>query len=384
MPRHPQIDPLADELGGSVYSALASRVASLEGEVYPLHIGDTWMEPDPELAPASLGAGGDVRPHRYSDPRGVRSLLGALVDKVRTRNRIAVEGTGNVLVTTGATGALYAAAAASLSRGDEVLVLAPYWPLIRGIVACARAVPVEVPILHRRVDAVAMREALEDRVSSRTAALYVNTPCNPSGWVLDSDVLAAVADFARAHDLWVFADEVYEDYAYLADHISVAAVAPERTLTAFSFSKAYGMAGHRCGYLVGPVGAVSAARRIITYVWYSTPTPSQLLAERALAHGHGWLERARKAYLEVGTMAADRLGLPRPEGSTFLFLDVAHLLDDRGLLGFLDDCLDDNLVLAPGSSFGAFYSTWVRVCYTCVEPERVMRGVDRLAQRLGV
>jgi aspartate/methionine/tyrosine aminotransferase len=144
------------------------------------------------------------------------------------------------------------------------------------------------------------------------------------------------------------------------------------------------MAGYRCGYLAGPRDAVAAARRIATYVWYSVPTPSQLLAVRALDHGDRWLDHARESYRDTGNRAADLLGLPRPEGGTFLFVDVASQLDDRGLLGFLEDCLDENLVLAPGSSFGADYGSWVRVCFSCVPPEVVIRGVEKLAKRIGV
>ena len=80
--------------------------------------------------------------------------------------------------------------------------------------------------------------------------------------------------------------------------------------------------------------------------------------------------------------AADRLGVPRPEGSTFLFLDTADRLDDRGLMGFLEDCADRGLFLAPGPSFGP-YPTHVRICFTCAPPDVVARGVDVLAEMLG-
>jgi DNA-binding transcriptional MocR family regulator len=104
---------------------------------------------------------------------------------------------------------------------------------------------------------------------------------------------------------------------------------------------------------------------------------------RALVDGGEWIERARHAYREVGNLAADRLGVARPDGGTFLFVDVGHRLDRRGLVGFLEDCLEDNLILAPGTSFGASYATWVRICFTCAAPDLVLRGVDRLATRIG-
>jgi aspartate/methionine/tyrosine aminotransferase len=384
MPRHPELDSVADRLGGSVFSALAPRIAALEGEVYPLHIGDTWMDPDPELDWRNLDPAAEPRPHLYCDPGGIAGLRARLVDKVRVRNGIPITGRDGLIVTAGATGALMSVASACVSDGDEVLLLAPYWPLIRGIVVAAGGTPVEVPVLtDPDLDAGSLRRALDTLCSERTVAVYISTPSNPTGRVLPLALLETVVEAARQHDLWILSDEVYEDYAYSGGHLSIGALAPERTATAFSFSKAYGMSGYRCGYLVGPPTLVEGARRVVTHLWYSTPTPSQQLALRALDVGSRWVERARAAYREAGERAAARLRLPPPEGSQFLFLDVARWLDERGLLGFLEDCLDDNLVLAPGTSFGPSYGSWVRLCFTCSPPDVVARGVEILAHHIG-
>lgn len=384
MPRHPRLDPTFDRLGGSVFSDLAVRIASLTGEIYPLHIGDTWMEPDPSVSWRSLDDDAAPRPHRYCDPHGVGPLLDRLVEKVSTVNRIPVGGPDSILVTAGATGALTVAARSSISAGDEVLVLAPFWPLIRGIVISSGGTPVEVPFLTANQEPTSLAEALERRVTSRTAAVYVSSPSNPTGRVLGRDQLEAVIDVARRHDLWIWSDEVYENYAYVGRHHSIGSMAPERTASMFSFSKAYGMAGYRCGYLVAPAPLLAAARKVATHAWYSVPTPSQVLAVRALDRAAGWLERARESYRRVGNEAAARLGVAVPQGGQFLFIDVAEHLDERGLRGFLEDCLDDRLILAPGTSFGRDYGSWVRLCFSCVEPDVTLRGVDLLAKRLGV
>ena len=85
---------------------------------------------------------------------------------------------------------------------------------------------------------------------------------------------------------------------------------------------------------------------------------------------------------QVLTVVAARLGVDPPEGGTFLFLDVAEHLDDSGLEGFMHRCMDHNLVLAPGSSCGSAYGTYVRVCFTSAPPDVVARGVDVLARLL--
>ncbi|RPH54125.1 aminotransferase class I/II-fold pyridoxal phosphate-dependent enzyme, partial [bacterium] len=149
------------------------------------------------------------------------------------------------------------------------------------------------------------------------------------------------------------------------------------------FSKAYGMAGNRCGYVIGPAEAVTELRKIGMHSFYSTPTASQIAALRVLdGPGDAWVAHARGIYKTVGDRVAARLGLEGPAGSTFLFFDVAEHLDETGLGGFLERCVDRGLFLAPGPSFGP-YPTHVRLCFTAAPPDVVERGVEALAELLG-
>ncbi len=164
----------------------------------------------------------------------------------------------------------------------------------------------------------------------------------------------------------------------------VAAVAPDRTFSVYSFSKTYGMAGNRCGYIVGPsVALMRSVRKATVHHFYSACTASQLAALSVLQQGQGWLDKAVSSYREAGYAAADRLGVSRPEGGTFLFINVADQIDERGLHGFLVDCIDRGLILAPGASCGAAYADHVRVCFTSAPPDVVARGVEVLADLLG-
>jgi N-succinyldiaminopimelate aminotransferase len=284
---------------------------------------------------------------------------------------------------TGATGALGAVAGALLAPGDQVLILAPHWPLIAGIVRSFHATPVAVPYLGEVTDLEGAVEAVASRRTPATVALYLSTPNNPTGRVIPRDQLEALAEWARAEGLWLIADEVYEDYCYRGEHVYLRALAPERTFAAYSFSKAYGMAGNRVGYAVGPAAAMAEVRKVSTHTFYSAPTAGQVAALRVLeGRGAAWLAASRERYRDLGAAAARRLGVPAPDGSAFLFLDVADRLDERGLLGFLEDCGERGLFLAPGPSFGP-YPTHVRLCFTAAEPEVVARGVEVLAGMLG-
>ena len=382
MPRHPGFSPSVQDIAGAVYSALAHRLASFRGEVYPLHVGDTWMEPAEGCRMEDVTVVENPGMHRYAAPQGMPALIDALVERVRQRTGVPTE-RENVLVATGATGALGAVAGAIVAPGDEVLLLAPHWPLITGIVQSFHGVPVDVPFFGRADSPETAVEAVRERRTDRTIALYLNTPSNPTGRTIPRSWIEALVEWARREDLWIIADEVYEDYVYEGEHTYTRPLAPERTFAAHSFSKAYGMAGNRCGYVIGPAAAVAELRKIGLHSFYSTPTAAQIAAVRVLGSvGDAWVTRAREQYIATGTRAAARLGLAAPQGSTFLFFDVAPHLDETGLGGFLERCVDRGLFLSPGPSFGP-YPTHVRLCFTAAPPDVIDRGVEALAPLLG-
>ena len=352
------------------------------GPLFPLHVGDTWMEPAPGARLEDLREADFPGLHRYGPTGGIAPLVDAIARKLREQNGLAVE-REQVLVTAGATSGLACAVSALCDPGEEVLICAPFWPLIRGIVRAQRGTPVEVPFFDRVATAAEAVAALDARVTPRTVAVYFSNPSNPSGRVLAPDQVEALAGWARARDRGILSDEVYEEFVYRGEHVSTARFAPERTLSAFSFSKTYGMAGNRVGYLAGPAAAIAEAHKVSVHSAYHAPTAAQLAALRALEGGAEWVKGARESYARVGREAAALLGLPAPEGSCFLFVDAAARLDERGLPGFLADCFADGVVVAPGASAGEAYGSWVRLCYTVLPPDAALEGVQRLARRLG-
>lgn len=365
-----------------MFSFLAHRLATYKGEVYPLHVGDTWLEPASGCRMQDLTVEEYGGMHRYAPPHGWPALLDAVVERARARNGVRTE-RDNVLIGAGATGSLHAVMGAILEPGEEVLILAPYWPLIPGIVRCNRGRPVAVPFLGVADSPESAVEVVRQRRTPATVAVYLSTPNNPTGRVIPKSWIEALVEWASREDLWVVSDEVYEDYVFSGKHTYARSLAPDRTFSAHSFSKAFGMAGNRCGYVLGPEELMSEVRKVSTHAYYSAPTAAQIAACRALdGRGDAWVERVRPEYESLGLMAAERLGLDPPEGSTFLFFDVADRLDSRGLEGFLEDCVDHGLFVAPGSSFGP-YPTHVRMCFTAMLPDAMERGIETLASILG-
>jgi len=382
MPKYPNRAEAARAIRASVFRSPSFELARRAEEFFPFHVGDTWMEPPAGCRMQDLREEDHPGLHRYAPPKGIPSLIAAIAERHGARTRRSI-GPGNVLVSAGATGGLASVLGALLSPSDEVLLLAPFWPLIDGIVRAFRGVPVAVPLIGAVNSPESAVEAVAGKRTDRTVALYVSTPNNPSGRVLPRAWLEALVDWAVRHGLWVLADEVYEDFVYDGGHTYAGTLAPERTFSVHSFSKAYGMAGNRCGFVVGPADAMADVESVSTHLVYNATTASQIAALRALEPpGQAWLERARSLYAGLGREAAAILGVDPPQGSTFLFLDVRDRIDHRGLDGVLEECARRGVSVAPGPSFGP-YPTHIRVCFTAADPERVRRGMRILAEVLG-
>lgn len=390
MATFPRLARAADRLPLSIYARLYERLARFSGDVIPLSVGDTYLlpaaearlcaQPWPEIAARELYA--------YAPPAGWPPLVEAILAKLARRNQIDV-GPAGVQVTCGATHALSCAVGAVLDPGDELILLTPHWPLIRGIAQSRSAVPVEVPFTLPLAEDPARDPVavLEAAVTPRTAAIYVSSPNNPDGVVLDDRMLAAVIAVARRHELWILSDEVYEEYVYDAPHRSIAALpgAADRTITVFSFSKSYAQAGLRVGYAVGPEPVVAALRKMANHSVYNVPQAMQRAAHAAITGGDAFLAGARARYREARDLAHGRLRAPSrlPAGSTYLFLDLRAYAEGGDCMGVLERIAEAGVLLAPGSAFGEMYAGFARLCFTAADPDRLVVGIDRINRVLG-
>lgn len=383
MPGFGRVADTTSSLTAYVFTSLRSRISAHEGPLHRLHIGDTWREPVASARCEGLDSATHPMLMTYAPVHGIPALLSSISDKVERRTGVRVP-RDQIQVVPGATGGLSAICQGLFNPGDEVLLPAPFWPLIRGVISSCGARPIQVPFYDRLGDESFDPEAeLERAITDRTAAIYLNSPHNPTGVILDDEVARAIARVAARHDLWVLSDEVYEDIYFGSQPPVPLWARPEfreRTLAIHSLSKGHGMAGSRVGYVHGPEIAMRAVRAVQTFQSYCASKPMQLAASRALADGDLWLEEARELYGAASRHAADSLGLPHPAGGTFLFFDATPWLgDDVSSLPFLERCVDAGVVLTPGGASGDDYESWVRLCFTCVSPDELATALTKLA-----
>jgi aspartate/methionine/tyrosine aminotransferase len=373
-------------------AAIAARRA-VGGDLIPLHIGDTHRSPPQTARIEHAIADAPIETlYAYGATAGLPELREAIATYARERGRGHPNASeAHVLLGVGATHALSCVARALLDTDDEVLLASPYWPLTHGIITQTGARAVEVPLteaLYRdpNADACALLAAA---ATPRTRAIYVISPNNPDGKVLSRHHAEQIARFAVERDLWVFSDEVYADYVYDGEALSLAALPgmADRTLTAFSFSKSHALAGARVGYVIGPPAVVAAARKVSVHTAFNVPVAMQRVALLALRDGDAWIASARADYRKARDETAHALEGSAArfwlaEGGVYLFLDFAELLEGRPLKRLMELAIERGVLLAPGESCGAAHASWARLCFTSVPLPRVLDGVARLREAM--
>ncbi len=362
------------------------RRAELGQTVQALHIGDTYHQLPSQLTepvPNEERLFGTML-NRYGDTMGEAPLRTILLDKVRSSNHLPADGIDCVQISNGATGALSSGFSRMLEPGAEILTLTPYWTILRIVADHTNVNLVEVPFFDKMLeDGFNPVKQLEKYITSRTAAIYLNTPSNPTGMLLNREILEQIASFAIDNDLWVFADEAYEDFIWNGDdHVSIGSLPDmfERTITVFTFSKCFGASGLRVGYTVGAPPVIAELNRGVVGGYYEVGRYDQLMAWRGMLRFDEAIQPIRDSYRETWHWMNDNLKLEMlPSVGGFYYF--VKLPTDWKLLSSTEKVnrlLDIGVVLSPGESFGDVYGEWARLCFTVVSPGEMKDAVSKL------
>lgn len=285
----------------------------------------------------------------------------------------------NAIATVGATEALFVALSTILEPGDEVIVPTPAFSLYGSIASLlgARVVELDTEPAGYQVDPAALGRA----VTSRTKAVVLCSPNNPTGCVLDDASLSAVAAAARDHDLFVVCDDVYRLLSYDGEAPSFAPAHPEladRTLVVGSLSKPWAMTGWRMGWLLGPSRVMGQAAKVHQFAVSSIPAFVQHAGVEALGTD---VDQMRESYHRRRDRVVEALGqmglpTPRPRGAFYAFPDVREF----GLTSeeFCERAIREaGVALVPGTFFGG--EGHVRLSYAC-DDHTLAEGLARLAR----
>ena len=322
----------------------------------------------------------------YTPHSGLRNLREAIAARQRRFTGMTVDPESGIIVSAGATGAMYCSFMALLDPGDEVILFEPFYGYHVATLRAVEAVPVFVPLCPP--DWAFTMEQLEAVVSPKTRAILVNTPANPSGKVFTRDELEQLAAFAGRHDLFVFTDEMYEHFVFDGqEHCSIATLPgmQERTITVSGLSKTFSITGWRIGYAMCDPKWAAAIGNFNDLVYVCAPAPLQMgVAAGLLGLGDDYyqglaVEYGAKRDLFCGALAEAGLEPYVPQGAYYVLADVSRLPGKSSREKALHLLQQTGVASVPGS---AFYHDGggeglVRFCFAKEDPV-LAEACDRL------
>lgn len=353
----------------------ARALAAQGRQIIELTIG----EPDvatPESLKAALVRSMESGRTGYSNGRGEAGLVAALAARYSARLGRVIT-TGQVICLPGTQTSLFGSLMATLGPGDEVIVGDPMYATYEGLVAAtgARLVPVALrPERGFRIWA----SDVEKKITPQTRVLFLNSPHNPTGAILTAADIAEIGALARAHDLWILSDEVYEDLVFPgAKFVSPLAdpALADRVIVTSSISKSHAAPGFRSGWCVGPAAFVERLLPLSeTMLFGNQPFIADMTAE-AISQpspvAAGMVERfARRADLVHDLLHGQKgLAVHRPQAGMFALVDVraTGMAGEDFALRLLED---ESVAVMPGESFGTALGGWLRLALS--QPDHVL------------
>ncbi len=354
-----------------------------EDKVFDFSIGNPSV-PAPDSVAETIRELADMAPaqlHAYSAAQGLESTRTAIAENLN--KRFGTHYTAdNLYLTMGAAACLSACFTALIEPGDEIIVIAPYFPEYRIWIEFAGGVCVEVPA--REDNFQIDLDALEQAITEKTKAVVVNTPNNPVGTVYTHETLEGLADvLVQAeqkfdHDIYLISDEPYRELTYGVEVPWVPAIYPN-TLVCYSWSKSLSLPGDRIGYVLVPNEvhdsrevylAVCGAGRSLGYI--CAPVFFQRVIERCVDEPTN--VEAYAVNREILTHALDELGYEyiEPDGAFYLWIKAL----EPDAQAFSNKAKEHELLLVPSDSFGV--GGWVRAGY-CIDKSTIEHSIPAFA-----
>ena len=353
-------------------------------DVISLGVGEPDFDTPRPIVEAGVESLREGRTH-YTSNYGTIELRRALADHLERLYGVRYDPAKELLITVGASEALDLALRATCDPGDEVILHEPSY--VAYIPAIKFAGGEVVHVATRFEDDFALDPAaVEAAITSRTKALFLGYPCNPTGAVLPDEIQEELARIAERHDLLVYSDEIYDRLAYGSYRHRAFSALPgmkDRTILMGGFSKAYAMTGWRIGWLAAPADIVEGILKIHQYTIMTAPTVAQDAALVAITEGEPEVARMLAEYDRRRRLVVDRfnaMGLEtfEPRGAFYAFPRITSTgLDAETFSRRLLE--EEHVAVVPGSAFGPSGDQHVRACYA-TSYERLEEAMDRIGR----
>ncbi|MGY8823410.1 MAG: pyridoxal phosphate-dependent aminotransferase [Candidatus Latescibacterota bacterium] len=344
--------------------------------------------PPPQALEAVADFGGETSEHHYQSARGLPELQEALAAKLAAENGIVLADDQILMVTAGSNMGFYHALLAIADPGDEIIISSPFYFNHEMAISMANCRAVAVPTDY---EYQLRLEAIAAAITERTRAIVTISPNNPTGAVYRPADLRAVNELCRQKNIYHFSDEAYEYFTYEgSEHFSPGSLpkSREHTLSLYSFSKGYGLASWRIGYLVAPAHLLAALEKAQDTILICPPVISQHAALGAMQAGPSYchsfiadLATVRRLCIERLRELGDRCSVPDARGAFYL---LARLETKITALNVVERLVREYQVAAiPGEAFGLNQGCHLRIAFGALRQDTVAQGMDRLIDGLG-
>jgi aspartate/methionine/tyrosine aminotransferase len=323
--------------------------------------------------------------HRYQAVHGTAELIAEIERKLKRENGIIINEGNRIVVTAGGNMAFVNALLAIADPGDEIILQTPYYFNHEMAIVLASANAVLVPTDE---NSQLQPDAIRRAITPRTRAVVTISPNNPTGAVYSESALREVNGICRDHGIYHINDEAYEHFTFDGkSHFSPASIegAEARTISLFSFSKSYGMASWRLGYMVVPAHLMTPINKIQDTILICPPVVSQLVAVGALQRGGDYLREKLEGLAQARELARKELAgleaighLTPSAGALYFWLRINTEMNPLDLVSRL--VREHRVAAIPGSAFGDSAGCSLRISYGSLEADRVSEGVGRLAR----
>jgi aspartate aminotransferase len=329
----------------------------------------------------------------YTHTAGSPELRQAIATKVFELHGVTYR-PSEVMSTVGASMAIFMAIRACVGPGDNAVVISPTYAIFANAVIMTGGEPRAVPLTRERrcfrLDVERIRRAID----GNTRMLIVNSPSNPTGWMITIDEQKALYALAEEHDLLILADEVYERLVFdrpIAPSFARIAEDKARVVVVNSFSKSYNMTGWRLGWAQSSEGMIRQMYKAAEFVTSNAAALVQQAGIVALRDGEPYLEQlrlhyaARRAQVTAALAAIPRVALPEPEGAFYAFPQIEGLSDSTEFTARL--VRETGVAFTPGVAFGQAGEGYIRICFAASETtvtEAMARFAEFMARTAGM
>ncbi|MBU3153770.1 pyridoxal phosphate-dependent aminotransferase [Clostridium estertheticum] len=328
---------------------------------------------------------------KYTAASGIIELKQAIIKKLKKDNNLNYI-TDQIIVSTGAKQCLANVLQAILNPGDEVIIGAPYWVSYPELVKLADGVPVFVETEESNKFKLTITN-LNRAITSKSKAIILNSPNNPTGTVYSREELMDIAEFAKTNNLIIISDEIYEKLLYAAnDHISIASLSEDaylRTIVINGLSKAYAMTGWRIGYAAGSKEIVALMSNIQSHTTSNPNSIAQYASVEALSGEqedvHSMIKqfKLRRNYMVERINSINNLSCIEPEGAFYVMVNISNILNKlidgkviKDSISFSKLLLEkEKVAVIPGIAFGA--ENFIRLSYA-TSMENIKQGLNRI------